>query len=99
VIADVKVTLGSEHTATISSATSQRGAYRFGELPIGSFILKFEKPGYQTVIAEVVTVRMAAALNGDPYLIQLKKPALLNYSLMHAVHYFCTAPIVRIIEI
>ncbi len=65
VIPDVKVSLSAEHAATITSMTSQRGVFRFGELPIGTFTLTFEKDGYQKIVLEGVVVRIAAASRVD----------------------------------
>jgi hypothetical protein len=65
VITDAKVTLTAGHIPTKTTLTSSRGTFRFADLPIGSFTLKFEKEGYQTLVLEDVMVRLGAASRVD----------------------------------
>jgi len=65
IIPDVKVTLTAEHAVTLTTNTSDRGAFRFGELPIGVFKVTFQKEGYQTLVLEDVMVRIAASSRVD----------------------------------
>ncbi len=65
IITEAKVTLSAEHAAGKTVMTSNRGTFRFGELPIGAFTVTFEKEGYQTLILEGVIVRLGAAARVD----------------------------------
>ncbi len=61
VISGVAVTLSSGHTATLTTTTSDRGVFRFGELSIGEYTLTFELEGYQHVVRDGVVVRLGTA--------------------------------------
>lgn len=61
VVEGVKVTLSAGHIAEQMMMTSERGTFRFGELPIGSYKLVFEKEGYQKIVNEEVNVNLATA--------------------------------------
>jgi len=65
IITDAKVTLSAEHAAGKTVMTSNRGTFRFGELPIGAFKVTFEKEGYQTLVVEALMVRLGAATRVD----------------------------------
>ena len=58
VVEGVKVTLSAGHIAEQMMMTSERGTFRFGELPIGSYKLVFEKEGYQKIVNEEVNVNL-----------------------------------------
>ena len=61
VITGVKVTLSSGMTAARTMLSSDRGGFRFGELPIGEYTITCEKDGYQKVVTEGVVVNMGVA--------------------------------------
>ena len=61
VITGVEISLSSGVTAERTTVAGERGAFRFGELPVGEFTITCEKEGYQKVVREGVVVRMDTA--------------------------------------
>ena len=66
VIPGVTVTLTSPAVmGTRESITDERGSYRFDQLPLGTYTLKFELPGFATLIREgiQITAGFTATIN------------------------------------
>jgi hypothetical protein len=59
ILPGVMVTISSPAVLQpLTTLTSETGAYRFAEIPIGTYTVKFEVPGFRTVVRENVVIRI-----------------------------------------
>jgi hypothetical protein len=68
VMPGVTVTLISADRAPLTAVTSETGSFLFPRLPIGTYSLKFELPGFKTVMVEAIRLTINQSATFDQVL-------------------------------
>ena len=66
VLPGVNVTLTGLKTAPRSVITSSEGNFRFMNLPVGEYVVKFELQGFKTIVREKLVVSFGRDVNIEP---------------------------------